>query len=358
MRQKTNHQKKHSSLCLYEYKRFVQTTLSQYPCKGFEVLDKKMPSRFAILRHDIDFSPQRALVLAKIEKKLKVRATYTVLLSGEYYSPFERETAETLRKIFFLGHDIGLHFDAARHEIKTEAELGSALTWERQVLARVLGIQEKNIRMFSFHNTTPFTMNCKRSHYAGLRNAYAGLLQKDVQYISDSNGYWIYRSWIQLLLEKHPRIQVLTHPDWWVDKEAEPAEKICSAIYQRALDSWVRYRRLLKKLKRQNRTGLSNAPKILPKIYGQDGERLLFNWLAGFRHTAFFELLNKMGKKPVLNVLAKIKTEKRSYQVARSIKRYLEFIKSFNAIKKLNTADQASLFETIILEYHLKSRRK
>lgn len=194
----------------------------------------------------MDMSPVQPLALARIEAELGVRATYTILLSGELYSPFERSTRELLQQIGNLGHDLGLHFDAAWHGIDNEADLTEAITWEAGILNRLLELPAaRQIKMFSFHNTTPFTMACKASHYAGLRNAYAGYLQGHVQYTSDSNGYWIHRSWEELLDQRPDRIQVLTHPEWWTATDAYPAEKVCRHLTSRSRSTWVGYRTLL-----------------------------------------------------------------------------------------------------------------
>ena len=277
------------------YRKLLCKTSQDYKIMGFEVLDqKKLPHKFALIRHDCDFSPERALAMAKIEANLGIRTTYTVLLTGEFYSPFEQKTKTLFREILDLGHDLGLHFDAAWHEIESEKELKKKILWEKQVLTNLLGIKKNQIQMFSFHNTTPFSMSCQNSHYGGLRNAYAGVLQKKVEYTSDSNGFWIHRSWAKLLAQNHPRIQVLLHPDWWTDQERHPGEKICEAIFGRSLKSWISYRELLKRCKRENRMGLVNAPRLLPKLLQNEGERILMTWLAGYKTAACFEVYSKI----------------------------------------------------------------
>lgn len=283
---------------LAHYRELLCETRSKYPCVGFEVLDEpSLPDRFAIIRHDIDISPACSLELARIESDLGVRATYTVLLTGDSYSPFEGRTRLILREIASLGHDIGLHFDAAWHGIDSEAALQEAIRWESETLNRVLGlIQPEHVKMFSFHNTTPFTMACLQSHYAGLRNAYAGVLQSGVSYTSDSNGYWIHRSWNQLLSEGHDRIQVLTHPEWWRWEEGEPAEKVCAELLGRGRACWIGYRRLLEEGGRDNRTGLSLANRLLPVLYKEDGEQLLMLWLDGRHREAYLELYGRFDR--------------------------------------------------------------
>lgn len=277
-----------------DYRQFVKKTSQKYPCLGFDILsEEELPARLAILRHDIDFSPSRALALARIEAEEGVRSSYTVLLSGEYYSPFENETRRALIEIERLGHYVGLHFDAAWHGISHEGDLERALQSDALALKRLLEVS-RDIDFFSFHNTTPFTMGCRSRSYAGLWNAYAGVLQDQVQYTSDSNGYWIHRSWDELLGQQHDRIQVLTHPEWWCENDAEPGEKIAQSVFTRAVQGWGEYDQLLRRLGRKNVTGLDDAE------YGEMPEDLAclrFLWLAGLRELACQGVLAKLYQK-------------------------------------------------------------
>ena len=68
-------------------------------------------SRCVILRHDVDFSLERAVRLAELEAEMGVGATYFALLRTDFYNPASQRGAAALRRIQSLGHEIGLHFD-------------------------------------------------------------------------------------------------------------------------------------------------------------------------------------------------------------------------------------------------------
>lgn len=277
-----------------DYRALLIEMVSQYNCLDFNILSQEvLPERFAIIRHDIDFSPDRALALARIEAEVGVKANYTVLLNGEYYSPFEKKVQSKLVEINELGHNVGLHFDAAWHEIQSEEDLEFHVDYEASILRRILGAPS-SVNFFSFHNTTHFTMSCHKKSYGGLWNAYAGVLQKEVQYTSDSNGYWIYRSWEKLLSEKHPRIQVLTHPEWWCELDAEPGEKIASEIFFRGFSGWLQYDGLLNKLSRVNKTGLDSF--FSSNSVGNDISLFQYLWLSGLRELACFGCFLKIAE--------------------------------------------------------------
>lgn len=278
------------SFTLDSYRAHLDATAARYELVGYDVLgDPDLERRrFCLLRHDIDVSPGRALAVARLEAERGVASTYAVLLTGEFYNPLEADTRAILLEIAALGHEIGLHFDAAWHRIEDEASLPRALAWEAGILSGLLG--DRPVRMFSFHNTTPFVLGCRERRYAGLWNAYAGALQDGTDYTSDSNGYWIHRRWADLLEAGPERIHLLTHPDSWVDREASPAERICLEIEGRSRASWNRYAALLAANRRENRSDIPEAFRILPERLGPAGQDLVRRWLSGARREAIFSL--------------------------------------------------------------------
>jgi hypothetical protein len=275
---------------LDSYRSLLERTLAAYPCAGFDVVgDPDLAGRrFCLLRHDIDISPARALAVARIEAELGARSTYTVLLTGRFYNPFEPEVRDTLLEIASLGHEMGLHFDAVWHGIEDEGGLGAAIGWQAATLGRLLGGPE--IRMFSFHDTNAFTMDCKAPIYAGLWNAYAGVLQSGCDYVSDSNGYWRFRSWSDALGRRPDRLYLLTHAEWWTARAASPAGRICGAIEERSRSVWRRYRSNLADCGRDNRSDIPEALELLPRILEQEGDDLCRQWLSGAHPPALLAL--------------------------------------------------------------------
>ncbi len=76
---------------------------------------KEIPwgSNFILWRHDCDLSINRAFSLARIEHENEVVATYFVNPHSDFYNIYEKTQSELLQNIIGLGHDIGLHLDAA-----------------------------------------------------------------------------------------------------------------------------------------------------------------------------------------------------------------------------------------------------
>ena len=193
------------------------------------------PAPSAILRHDIDVSPSQAVELALIEANAGVSSCYMVSLTSDFYSIFESRTIRLLHAIRDLGHEMGLHFDASRYRIMSESDLVEALSWEAAILSRILGLRRGfGVSSFSFHNTSALTRNFRKTQYAGMWNAYSRRLWDDYSYTSDSNGYWIHRSWSEILKSGAARIHVLTHPEWWQAVAMPPRDRIQREVRKRA----------------------------------------------------------------------------------------------------------------------------
>ena len=65
----------------------------------------KANGRYVILRHDIDKYPLNALIIARIEFSLGIKASYYFQIKQELYNP------EIIKQIANLGHEIGYHYN-------------------------------------------------------------------------------------------------------------------------------------------------------------------------------------------------------------------------------------------------------
>lgn len=188
--------------------------------------------RSVLWRHDLDFSPHRALRLARIEEEEGVRATYFVLLHSEFYNALERDVVRIIREIASLGHTIGLHFDAQFYG--DEGELEVLLQLERRLLETTFALP---IETFSWHNPSQghWIESTKAASIAGMINAYGAGIRERFSYISDSHGVWRFRRLHDVLVAaEEPRLHVLTHPEWWMPEAMPPRARITRAIDGRA----------------------------------------------------------------------------------------------------------------------------
>ena len=66
---------------------------------------EKTPDSFALIRHDVDRRPNKALHMARLENELGIRASYYFRVKPHVFDPF------IIRAIRRLGHEIGYHYE-------------------------------------------------------------------------------------------------------------------------------------------------------------------------------------------------------------------------------------------------------
>jgi hypothetical protein len=208
--------------------------------------------RVCLWRHDVDFSPHRAARLAQLEAEAGVQATYFVLLQSTFYNVFEPGIAGLFRQIASLGHSLGVHFDPASYANHSEAgNVDRLLDFERRVLSELLDV---TIEAFSYHNidtARPFMSEADK--VAGLVNAYSASIRANFAYVSDSNGYWRFQRLHDVLTgAEDPRLQVLTHPEWWTPTPMAPRVRVTRCIEGRARAQHRAYDDLLSEHGRTN----------------------------------------------------------------------------------------------------------
>ena len=181
--------------------------------------------RKIILRHDIDFCPERALQIANLEKKLSVYSTYFFLINTDFYNLQFENNKKILNEILNLGHDIGLHFDASLYDSSDDLHKGCRK--EVQVLESIIN---KKINIVSFHRPSKKILNMN-DKIGDLKHTYMNKFVKDIFYCSDSQGLWRFESPIDIVNENIKNenfvLHLLLHPIWWTTPDnLSPAEKV------------------------------------------------------------------------------------------------------------------------------------
>lgn len=175
----------------------------------------------ALIRHDIDVSPVKALEMAQIEAAHKVSATYFVLLTSSFYNLLERENEQAIRKICQLGHEVGLHFDFSKYGSSlSSSELQDAVFYETDVLSKIL--DGTPIRSISWHIPSTVYLGKDIPLYSKdgeLKNAYSSEYFYGYKYISDSMMRWRESPEQMIAPLQHPKLQILTHPIWYSKEE-------------------------------------------------------------------------------------------------------------------------------------------
>lgn len=232
---------KYRTILLKAKKRFCFVTFREINATG----------EISLWRHDVDFSPHRALALALMEAEVGVVSTYFFQVSSRFYNLFEPEITLIVRKIAALGHDIGLHFDPEVLEDGVSSDHESILILQANLLEN---IANKKIAVFSLHNPTTISgIAFDEPFCGGLLNATHPSLREEFSYCSDSNGIWRFRPLEAMILdEKITKLYVLTHPEWWQVSSMAPRSRVQRCIEGRAAFSLKYYDMLLMANNRPN----------------------------------------------------------------------------------------------------------
>ena len=199
----------------------------------------KGPGPTMIVRHDLDVSLDQGIAMARLERSLRMRSTYCVLLDNDLYDPFSPAGQGLVRGIAALGHEIGLHWDSTRYPGGPEA----AARHFRRDLERLGEIFGEEIDSASRHNP----IDTPALDIAGLvrYEAYSEAIGKRYAYVSDSAMAW--RSvtpWE--LIARGVDFQFLAHPVWWMatgESRDEKLKAVAAGVGHRAAEALAAYGR-------------------------------------------------------------------------------------------------------------------
>jgi hypothetical protein len=237
------------------YREILEAATARY---AFEPFGTTTSEPHVLWRHDVDYSVHRAVVLARLEAEMGLRATYFLSLHSDLYNLLEPAVHTRAREIAALGHWLGVHFDPGFHADRTLPALAGRAAWEARLLEDAL---DAPVRVLSLHNpSVSGTEDLDVEELGGLVHAGARSIRDRYAYVSDSNGYWRFERLPEVLAaSEHQRLHVLTHPEWWQAQPMSPRERIVRCIEGRGRASQATYDELLAVNERVN-VGLDPRP--------------------------------------------------------------------------------------------------
>lgn len=177
-----------------------------------------------ILRHDIDLSVQKALLMAKIEARLKVRSVYFLFPKSPFYNTFASFEESLIRQIISLGHYVGLHFDFARSNGKNSEATSQEIKREISFLQEYYDVRLDSV---SFHRpkSLPFLNRLKIASYPHAYESF--FLNTYYTYLSDSRAQWRFGFPLDHpAYKKKQNLHLLIHPEWWHTKPVPPTRAV------------------------------------------------------------------------------------------------------------------------------------
>lgn len=186
-----------------------------YKFKLFQ--DNIRPSKNIILRHDVDIDIDSALLIAKIEKGMRVKSTFFFLISSNLYNVLTYENQKKITEIKNMGHEIGLHFDFSIYQELDKNLINEKIVLQKNILENII---RKKIKTISIHRPGNI-INLNKYKINSLINVYSKKFTKKINYFSDSKGNWKYGypPNLKIFNKEKQSIQLLTHPIWWNSKK-------------------------------------------------------------------------------------------------------------------------------------------
>ena len=223
-----------------EYRNIITLVKSKLKIVDFKDVINYGHDTFCVLRHDIEFSVDRALTMARIESdELGVKSTYTVQLRNNTYNALSQKNIEAIQEIKKLGHKIGLHQNPP---LMSDDELVEYILKDIETLEHYYDFE---VDRFAFHRCgsnpkllekyveVPNKINCYAKeffhHFTGPRPD-----KIHVHYLADSNHKWKYGHPMHIDYSIYPwRMQLLTHPYSWTEKGYENINNFSRLIRER-----------------------------------------------------------------------------------------------------------------------------
>ena len=201
------------------YRRILKDILLTKKYLDYSDVNKET-NEYVLLRHDVEFSVERAFDLSLIEDEFEIRSSYFFQLSNNAYNIFSKKNIDLIRDMDRRGHKIGLHFHC--NGLTQREEIEKTILLEIGIFKEVLNIR---VDRFSIHRPSedilkmnirlPGIINTYDERYFTLVNDIRKLTPKNVKYIADSKHKWNYGEPSYSTLKNAKRIQLLIHPYSW-----------------------------------------------------------------------------------------------------------------------------------------------
>ena len=200
--------------------------------------DIQKHDEFIIIRHDVEFSPERAYQLSLVETEEDVCSNYFFQITNNTYNVFSKRNMKYIKEMQRNGHEIGLHIQL--NGLTEENDIIEAIQREMNVMETMLGMK---IRTFSIHRPTPDVLR-KNIKFDHVINAYqddyftfaeneADLNKVEVKYISDARHQWNYGRPDERIFNQYKKVQVLMHPYSWTENGYDNLHNFESMIGER-----------------------------------------------------------------------------------------------------------------------------
>ena len=219
-----------------DYKEIIRIIQSTGNQAGYE--EALTADKFVIMRHDVEYSVDRAYALAKVESSMDFTSTFFFQWTNNSYNILSKKNMDMIKYMHERGHVIGLHF--ALNGLTDMELVRKKILQEIHVLSEMIGVE---ITEFSIHRPSADVLR-ENIKFPGIINAYQDEFftfsenvtestPLHVKYISDAKHRWNYGTPDAATLLENDRVQILTHPYSWTKKGYDNLENFRTLIQER-----------------------------------------------------------------------------------------------------------------------------
>lgn len=226
----------YKSFSYEEYTAIINHLTGRLPLLDFTAIDNNT-EQFCVIRHDIEFSVDRALNLARFEsEELGIQSSYLFQLRNNCYNIISDMNIEKLHIIQSLGHTVGLH--CHMNHLDSIDKVKKAIDDEATVFSKLTNIR---VDRFSFHRPSQFLLR-NNIKIDGLINCYDKAFfhyydtphnDLRVKYLTDSRHEWHHGHPLEC---QHQKVQLLTHPYSWSQKGANNLDNYRAILSEKSLE--------------------------------------------------------------------------------------------------------------------------
>ncbi len=175
---------------------------------------------FIIMRHDVEYSVERAYELSKVEESMDFTSNYFFQWTNNSYNILSRRNMDMIKDMHERGQHIGLHY--ALNGLTDMKQVRAQIQKELDILSEMFGF---SVDTFSVHRPSqdvlaenvkiPGKLNAYQNEFFTFAEEVDENTPVDVKYMSDANHIWRYGYPDEQNIKGHKKVQILTHPFAW-----------------------------------------------------------------------------------------------------------------------------------------------
>lgn len=226
-----------------EYKQIINRIKEQMPIMRFDNITE-LSGQYCVIRHDVEFSVERALNLARVENELGIASTYVFQICNNNYNPFSHKNKIHILEIASLGHDIGVHIHLGNFNEAHES-IESYIIKQANLLSIAL---DYPVNKFSIHRpikkhiVTPLVIPGYINMSSPLFFTYTenfSIYDLPVLYLADSNHDWKYGNPLDIDFCKINKMQLNCHPFSWTENGLDNNDNFYTLTKEKQLEAII-----------------------------------------------------------------------------------------------------------------------